>query len=426
MNLFPARGRPATSESGVRAVRGTRRMSRARHRRPLGNLGRARVASAAPATRRAGRGRRREASRGRVVRGRRASTWSPVSSRARGASRPPRSTPRPDGVRLPSSDRGASPCTSALGRYLHPARAVSSRRGSRTVEMLRGEKVDLRSRSDADVAVLHAELYDDVPTRSRADSRPWVPLSADSPASPYRAAEPAADVAVFSVVECAGGELAGEALLWGIDLHNRAAHLGVSLRPGFRGRGLSVDVLRVLCRYGFGTRGLHRLQLETLADNQPMIKAATRVGFTHEGTLRGGAWVTARSRTRSSSASSRRNGRVPRRAPSDAGATRRRRRSAHQRARPLETRRRTGGVVACRQRPFVRAAGTSDHRGRCRSIPRPVLDVLSPRRSSGPASGAPAPANSEKRACTRWRFRTAGLPSADDRGSRPSGAGRQL
>ena len=80
--------------------------------------------------------------------------------------------------------------------------------------MLRGEKVDLRSRSDADVAVLHAELYDDVPTRSRADSRPWVPLSADSPASPYRAAEPAADVAVFSVVECAGGELAGEALLW--------------------------------------------------------------------------------------------------------------------------------------------------------------------------------------------------------------------
>ena len=157
--------------------------------------------------------------------------------------------------------------------------------------MLRGEKVDLRSRSDADVAVLHAELYDDVPTRSRADSRPWVPLSADSPASPYRAAEPAADVAVFSVVECAGGELAGEALLWGIDLHNRAAHLGVSLRPGFRGRGLSVDVLRVLCRYGFGTRGLHRLQLETLADNQPMIKAAMRVGFTHEGTLRGGAWV---------------------------------------------------------------------------------------------------------------------------------------
>jgi RimJ/RimL family protein N-acetyltransferase len=157
--------------------------------------------------------------------------------------------------------------------------------------MLRGEKVDLRSRRDADVAVLHAELYDDVPTRSRADSRPWVPLSADSTVSPYRAAEPAADVAVFSVVERAGGELAGEALLWGIDLHNRVAHLGVSLRPGFRGRGLSVDVLRVLCRYGFGTRGLHRLQLETLADNQPMIKAATRVGFTHEGTLRGGAWV---------------------------------------------------------------------------------------------------------------------------------------
>jgi len=157
--------------------------------------------------------------------------------------------------------------------------------------MLWGEKVGLRARSDADVAVLHAELYDDVATRSRADSRAWVPLPADSPASPYRVGEVSPDVAFFSVVERGGGELAGEALLWGIDLHNRTAHVGISLRPSFRGRGLAVDVLRVLCRYGFGTRGLHRLQLETLADNRPMTKAATRAGFTHEGTLRAAAWV---------------------------------------------------------------------------------------------------------------------------------------
>ena len=93
------------------------------------------------------------------------------------------------------------------------------------------------------------------------------------------------------LVERERGELAGEALLWGIDLHNRSAHLGLSLLPGFRGRALAVDVLRVLCRYGFGIRGLHRLQLETLADNAPMIAAAVRVGFEHEGTLRAAAWV---------------------------------------------------------------------------------------------------------------------------------------
>ncbi len=38
-------------------------------------------------------------------------------------------------------------------------------------------------------------------------------------------------------------------------------------------------------------RGLHRLQIETLADNTAMITAATRAGFSVEGTLRRSAWV---------------------------------------------------------------------------------------------------------------------------------------
>ncbi len=157
--------------------------------------------------------------------------------------------------------------------------------------MLLGEKIGLRAREEADVAILHAELYNDVTTRSRADSRPWRPLSADSTESPYRVRDGGEDAACFSVVERAGGELAGEALLWGIDLHNRTAHVGISLRPSFRSRGLAIDVLHVLCRYGFDTRGLHRLQLETLADNVPMIRAAERAGFALEGTLRRSAWV---------------------------------------------------------------------------------------------------------------------------------------
>ena len=161
---------------------------------------------------------------------------------------------------------------------------------ARSDGVLGGEKVFLRARQEADVAVLQAELYDDVATRLRADTRPWVPLSLAA-ASPYRVDKSTDDVAFFSVVEIESGDLAGEALLWGIDLHNRLAHIGVSLRPGFRGRGLGTDVLRVLCRYGFGIRGLHRLQLETLADNHGMIEAAKRAGFDHEGTLRLAAWV---------------------------------------------------------------------------------------------------------------------------------------
>ena len=160
--------------------------------------------------------------------------------------------------------------------------------------MLRGEVAGLRAREDSDVPILHAELYDDVMTRVRADSRPWRPVPAGAAGSPYRVEGRDQDSAAFSVVHLASGELAGEALLWGIDRHNRSAHLGISLRPGFRRRGLGTDTVRVLCGYGFAILGLQRLQAETLADNAAMIAAATRAGFVPEGTLRRAAWVNGR------------------------------------------------------------------------------------------------------------------------------------
>jgi RimJ/RimL family protein N-acetyltransferase len=157
--------------------------------------------------------------------------------------------------------------------------------------VIRSGSVGLRARHQSDVQVLQSELYDDVATRSRADSRPWLPISPGSEHSPYAFHEPSDATAFFSVVELREDELAGEALLWGIDSHNRTAHLGIALRPGFRGRNLAADVVRALCDYGFVVRGLHRLQIETLSDNLAMVKAATRAGFTVEGTLRRSAWV---------------------------------------------------------------------------------------------------------------------------------------
>jgi RimJ/RimL family protein N-acetyltransferase len=157
--------------------------------------------------------------------------------------------------------------------------------------MITVNRVGLRARHELDVIILHTELYDDVATRSRANSRPWSPVPASSGASPYAVAAPTPDAARFSVVELPADELAGEAVLWGIDTHNRRADLGLSLRPSFRGRGLGTDVVRALCQYGFDVRGLHRLQVDTLADNTAMIRAAEHAGFTRDGTLREAAWV---------------------------------------------------------------------------------------------------------------------------------------
>jgi RimJ/RimL family protein N-acetyltransferase len=157
--------------------------------------------------------------------------------------------------------------------------------------MLRGEKVALRARQVTDIAVLE-ELHDDVVTWSRSDNRPWRPIPPGSPESPFTpTADDADKVARFTVVEVASGEPAGDAVLWGIDTHNRFAHIGLSLRPAFRGRGLGTDIVRVMSRYGFEIRGLHRLQIDTLADNFAMICAAKRAGFVQEGMLRRSAWV---------------------------------------------------------------------------------------------------------------------------------------
>ena len=155
--------------------------------------------------------------------------------------------------------------------------------------MLQGTLVMLRARVDADVPVLHSELYDDVPTRSRADNRAWRPLPLS--ASPYGVADRGDGVAEFSIVERVTDELAGEAVLWSIDRHNRSAHIGISLRPAFRGRGLGSDVLRVLTHYGLATLGLNRLQLETGSDNAAMLAAAARAGYQQDGTLRQATWA---------------------------------------------------------------------------------------------------------------------------------------
>lgn len=158
--------------------------------------------------------------------------------------------------------------------------------------MLRGGKVGLRARHEDDIPILRTELYDDVVNSSRAESGPWRPISPGSK-DPRLSVDDAKDPGSvpFSVVELDGGALVGTATLWGIDTHHRAAHIGLGLLPSSRGKGYGTDVVAVLCHYGFVVRGLHRLQIETLADNAAMLRSAERNGFVREGVLRSSAWV---------------------------------------------------------------------------------------------------------------------------------------
>ncbi|WP_404962476.1 GNAT family N-acetyltransferase [Streptomyces sp. 147326] len=157
--------------------------------------------------------------------------------------------------------------------------------------MLRGSKVGLRARHEDDIPILRAELYDDVVNASRAESRPWRPITPGSKDSRLVVDAKVEGHVPFSVVELDGGTLVGTANLWGIDNHNRSAHIGLGLLPPSRGKGYGTDVVAVLCHYGFVVRGLQRLQIETLSDNAAMLRSAERNGFVREGVLRSSAWV---------------------------------------------------------------------------------------------------------------------------------------
>ncbi|RKS07103.1 RimJ/RimL family protein N-acetyltransferase [Nocardiopsis sp. Huas11] len=157
--------------------------------------------------------------------------------------------------------------------------------------MLRGTKVGLRARHEEDVPILRAELYDDAVTGSRAEGRPWRPMRPGAEDARLVVDDTNEGLVSFSVVELDGGTLVGTANLWGIDNHSRSAHIGLGLLPSCRGEGYGSDVVAVLCYYGFTVRGMRRLQIETLADNTAMLRAAERNGFVREGVTRSSAWV---------------------------------------------------------------------------------------------------------------------------------------
>jgi RimJ/RimL family protein N-acetyltransferase len=157
--------------------------------------------------------------------------------------------------------------------------------------MLRGSKVGLRARHDEDIPILRTELYDDVVNSSRAEGGPWRPITPGSKDPRLVVDDKEQGHVPFSVVELEGGTLVGSATLWGIDNHHRSAHIGLGLLPSARGKGYGTDVVAVLCQYGFVVRGLQRLQIETLSDNDAMLRSAERNGFVREGLLRSSAWV---------------------------------------------------------------------------------------------------------------------------------------
>jgi uncharacterized protein len=163
--------------------------------------------------------------------------------------------------------------------------------------MLKGRVVGLREQRREDAETLFP-LYSDAEHVSLASSRPFRPQTVAARQAEFdkRQAEPDPATAFFTIQRQDDETSAalGDAGLWGIDSHNRSAHVGISLLPSARGQGLGRDAVEVVCRFGFEVLGLERLALETLSVNAPMQATALACGFVEEGRLRSAAWFLGR------------------------------------------------------------------------------------------------------------------------------------
>lgn len=166
--------------------------------------------------------------------------------------------------------------------------------------MLLSENLLLRAERRDDLPVLHAAFDLDPGVHALVSEDPWRPVTLERREAGFDARQgasadggPTADVRfAVQLRDDAQERCVGYGSVWGLDLHNRIAHLGLALVPDVRGRGLGRQLVGLLCEYAFLHRDLHRVQLETLGTNVAMQSVARACGFTQEGRRREVAFVT--------------------------------------------------------------------------------------------------------------------------------------
>jgi len=91
----------------------------------------------------------------------------------------------------------------------------------------------------------------------------------------------------MTIVEAGEDTCRGQVYVHQVDWDNAHAELGIWVSPERRGRGLARRALALVATWLLRECGLERVHVLTEPDNEPMLRAAKRAGFSHEGVLRG-------------------------------------------------------------------------------------------------------------------------------------------
>jgi RimJ/RimL family protein N-acetyltransferase len=78
----------------------------------------------------------------------------------------------------------------------------------------------------------------------------------------------------------------GDAVLQGIDLHNKSGELGWGLDPAFWGQGFGTEIGEALIRFGFMVLDLHRIFALCSVENVASIRVMEKIGMKTEGIIR--------------------------------------------------------------------------------------------------------------------------------------------
>ncbi|MGA8302760.1 MAG: GNAT family N-acetyltransferase [Thermoplasmata archaeon] len=90
----------------------------------------------------------------------------------------------------------------------------------------------------------------------------------------------------FVIVPRNTTEVAGEIRLFRWSRAERRAEVGYWLRRRYWGRGFGTDALRAICRFGFRSMSLHRIDATIVAGNVGSRRILEKVGFCREGRAR--------------------------------------------------------------------------------------------------------------------------------------------
>ena len=87
------------------------------------------------------------------------------------------------------------------------------------------------------------------------------------------------------------GRIAGVVSLEGVDVLHRRGMIGYWIDASHEGRGYVSTAVRRLCDYGFGSRGLHRIEIRAAPGNLRSRAIPERLGFQREGIARQTEWL---------------------------------------------------------------------------------------------------------------------------------------